>query len=27
LRARVPISVLERVLDLAGVSADSGPVH
>lgn len=27
LRARVPISVLERVLDLAGVTADSGPVH
>ncbi|MDP2872805.1 MAG: bifunctional nuclease family protein [Bacillota bacterium] len=27
LRARVPISVLERVLDLAGVAADAGPIH
>jgi bifunctional DNase/RNase len=27
LRARAPITVLERVLDLAGVTADSGPVH
>lgn len=27
LRARAPITVLERVLDLAGVTADPGPVH
>lgn len=27
LRAKAPITALERVLDLAGVTAEEGPVH